>query len=157
MLCEKCGKRNATVMYTQIVNGQKSSLNICSQCAAGESIFDNFGSLLSFENRENAPNTVCPCCTMTLSEFTRKGRAGCGKCYETFRIPAQNMLQKIHGTAKHTVESVPVKKAQEQKAPVKSELDILREKLAEAILQENFEEAAAIRDSIREKEGKNNG
>ena len=48
MLCEKCGKNSATVMYTQIVNGKKSSLNLCSQCASGESLFDNFGSLLSF-------------------------------------------------------------------------------------------------------------
>lgn len=157
MLCEKCGKRNATVMYTQIVNGQKSSLNICSQCAAGESIFDNFGSLLSFGSRENASNTSCPCCGMTLAEFTRKGRAGCGKCYETFRIHARSMLQKIHGTAKHTAGVAPVVKAKEKKAPAKSELDILREKLANAIAEEKFEEAAALRDSIREKEGKNNG
>lgn len=150
MLCEKCGKRNATVMYTQIVNGQKSSINICSQCAAGESIFDNFGSLLSFGTREKSTSdTSCPCCGMSLTEFTHKGRMGCGKCYEIFRPYAKNMLQKIHGTATHIEKQAPVK---EEK--VKSEIDILREKLKEAIESENFEEAAAIRDSIREKEGK---
>lgn len=147
MLCEKCGKRNATVMYTQIVNGQKSSINICSQCAAGESIFDNFGSLLSFGTREkSSSDTTCPCCGMSLMEFTHKGRMGCGKCYEIFRPYAKNMLQKIHGTSKHIAPQHPVKE--------KSEIDILREKLKEAIESENFEEAAAIRDSIREKEGK---
>ena len=95
MLCEKCGKRNASVMYTQIVNGKKSSINICSQCAAGESLFDNFGSLLSFGTRPDTAAGVCPCCGMTQAEFVRKGRMGCGKCYDTFRRQAKAMLQKI--------------------------------------------------------------
>lgn len=150
MLCEKCGKRNATVTYTQIINGQKSSINICSQCAAGESIFDNFGSLLSFGTREKtAADVVCPCCKMSLAEFTRKGRMGCGKCYEVFRPYAKNMLQKIHGTSKHITKQAPIK---EEKSI--SELDILREKLKDAINAENFEEAAVLRDEIRKKEGK---
>jgi len=155
MLCEKCGKNNATVMYTQIVNGQKSSLNICSACASQESIFDNFGSLLSFGTREQILNTVCPCCSMTLSEFTRRGKAGCGQCYKTFRKHTEAMLKKIHGTAKHIDAPSPQR---EEKAPqkkeAKSELEILREKLAGAINEENFEEAAILRDKIREKEGK---
>lgn len=156
MLCEKCGKRNASVMYTQIVNGKKSSLQICSRCAAGESLFDNFGSLLSFGTREQAGTTVCPCCGMTLAEFTRKGRMGCGKCYETFRLQAKTMLQKIHGTSKHTAETEKPQEAPKPETPKKekSQLDILKEKLAQAIAEENYEQAAVIRDEIRNKEGK---
>ena len=155
MLCEKCGKRNATVMYTQIVNGKKSSLNIFSQCAAVESLFDNFGSLLSFGTRHDTERTVCPLCGMTLAEFTHKGRMGCGKCYDTFRHQAKTMLQKIHGTSVHTEE-----KAQAEPSQVdipekeKSELEILREKLSRAIAEEKYEEAAVIRDEIKSKEGK---
>ena len=153
MLCEKCGKNNATVMYTQIVNGQKSSLNICSACASQESIFDNFGSLLSFGTREHSLNTVCPCCSMSLAEFTRRGKVGCGQCYKTFRKQAETMLKKIHGTANHIQDSAPLKEQNKEKeAP--SEIDVLREKLSEAISKENFEEAAILRDKIREKEGK---
>ncbi len=157
MLCEKCGKRNASVMYTQIVNGKKSSLNLCSQCASGESLFDNFGSLLSFGTRTEMASSVCPLCGMTLSEFTHKGRMGCGKCYETFRRQAKTMLQKIHGTSLHTTENV----QEEQKAPIpeapkkeKSELEILKEELQKAIADENYEQAAILRDKIRSKEGK---
>ena len=36
----------------------------------------------------------------------------------------------------------------------KSEIEILKEKLSEAISSENYEEAAKIRDEIRSKEGK---
>ena len=155
MLCEKCGKRNATVMYTQIVNGKKSSLNICSQCAAGESLFDNFGSLLSFGTRPDTAVGVCPCCGMTLAEFTRKGRMGCGKCYDTFRRQAKAMLQKIHGTPVHKVEKEQAKKPEEKvAAKEKSELEILKDKLQAAIAEEKYEEAAKLRDEIRSKEGK---
>ena len=152
MLCEKCGKRPATVKYTQIINGRKSSLNICSACASQESIFDNFGSLLSFREREGADSGQCPCCHMTLSEFLRSGRMGCGECYSTFRNHADAMLKKIHGTSKHILEDTKPKK-EEVKEP-KSEIELLREKLANAIAEENFEEAASLRDIIREKEGK---
>ena len=153
MLCEKCGKNNATVLYTQIINGKKSSLNLCSACSSSESIFDNFGSLLSFGTRSDARQTVCPTCGMTLSEFARKGKMGCGKCYETFRTHAKSMLQKIHGTSVHTESKTEVP-TPEIKKEEKSELDILKEKLKEAIETENYEEAAKIRDEIRSKEVK---
>lgn len=156
MLCEKCGKRNATVMYTQIINGKKSSLNICSQCAAGETLFDNFGSLLSYGARTESGRAVCPGCSMTLAEFTRKGRMGCGKCYDTFRPQAKVMLQKIHGTSLHKNGNNQAENPQREKAPKKelSELEILKNQLQTAIENENYEEAAVLRDKIRSKEGK---
>lgn len=160
MLCEKCGKNNATVMYTQIVNGQKSTLNICSQCASGESIFDNFGSLLNFGVRPSSQNTVCPVCNMTLSEFSRKGRAGCGECYNTFRSHASAMLRKIHGSTQHiTAQDNAEEKKEEtkQEAKPKNPVEELKEQLKCAIAEENFEQAAVLRDKIRESENLQKG
>ena len=156
MLCEKCGKRNATVLYTQIVNGKKSSLNICSACASGESLFDNFGSLLSFGGRSESAAS-CPVCGMTAAELARKGRMGCGSCYDAFRTQAKSMLRKIHGTSVHTAAEEKVKAEEikkEEPLREKSELDILKEQLAKAISEEKYEEAAVIRDQIKSKEGK---
>ncbi len=156
MLCEKCGKNNATVMYTQIVNGQKRTLNICSACASQESIFDNLGSILSFGTRPSKQNTVCPVCRMTLAEFSRRGRMGCGECYNTFRPQASAMLKKIHGTAKHV--TAPVQSAEEPKKETqKSPVEKLREELTRAIAEENFEQAAVLRDKIRETENSQKG
>lgn len=33
MLCENCGKRPATVHYTQIINGLKTEMHLCEVCA----------------------------------------------------------------------------------------------------------------------------
>ena len=160
MLCEKCGKNNATVMYTQIINGHKESLNICSACAGKESIFDNFGSLLSFSPYSMPATQSCPTCKTTLAEFTRAGRMGCGQCYEVFRSQAAAMLKKIHGTSTHTEiskDDSALKKASENPVSEKepTELEKLKMSLAEAISSENFEQAAILRDKIRamEKEG----
>lgn len=149
MLCEKCGKNPATVMYTQIINGHKESINICSECASKESIFDNFGSLLSFAQPSVQRTALCPVCKTTLSQFTRSGRVGCGECYNTFRAQAKEILRKIHGTTVHIKDEEPVCEKE------KSEEEILREELGKAIEAEDFEQAAVLRDKIRLiKEGK---
>lgn len=33
MNCEECGKRQATLHLTKIVNGEKTEYHICEQCA----------------------------------------------------------------------------------------------------------------------------
>ena len=152
MLCEKCGKNNATVMYTQIINGQKRSLNICSECASKESIFDNFGSLLSFGTRERVKNAVCPTCKTTLSEFMHKGKMGCGECYRTFRPQADAMLKKIHGTTTHISEETAAKPYSSEKTVASDPIAELRNALAKAIEEENFEQAAILRDKIKDLE-----
>ena len=162
MLCEKCGKNPATVMYTQIINGHKETLNICSSCASAESIFDNFGSLFGFSDHKIPTARTCPICKTTLAEFTRSGRAGCGQCYDAFRDHASAMLKKIHGTSVHNTQNEashkqnPVKKEEAQSPS--NELSRLKAELSELIANENFEEAAVLRDKIRaiEKEGTSN-
>lgn len=150
MICEKCGKNPATVIYTQILNGQKSSINICSACAAQESIFDNLGTLLSFSPNQYR-GAVCPVCKTTLAEFTRAGRAGCKQCYSSFRPYAQSMLRKIHGTSAHCASE-----GEKTGFSQKDGTEELKKLLSDAIQTENFEEAARLRDRIREieKEGK---
>ena len=33
MLCERCQEREATIFYTEIINGVKSEHSLCSECA----------------------------------------------------------------------------------------------------------------------------
>ena len=93
---------------------------------------------------------MCPVCSTTLSEFSKTGRLGCGECYKTFRKNADAMLKKIHGTSKHIAEKKEELPLKEEKP--KSKIEALKDKLKAAIEEENFEEAARLRDTIREME-----
>ena len=40
MLCENCGKREATVRYSENINGNKKELNLCEECSKKFGIID---------------------------------------------------------------------------------------------------------------------
>jgi protein arginine kinase activator len=93
----------------------------------------------------------CPACGMTWDDFRKIGRLGCGECYKAFKQNLLPLLKRIHGSTRHTGKG-PAGKA--YTATKKSELQELRQKLQRAIGAEEFEEAARIRDKIRESEKK---
>ena len=87
---------------------------------------------------------------MTESELQRTGRVGCADCYQTFENLLTPYIRKLQGTTAH-VGTAPNPQAPSQ--PVKDQTVILRSKLDDAIKQENYEEAARLRDEIRRLEG----
>ena len=74
---------------------------------------------------------------------------GCGECYSSFRKYLSPLLKKIHGSTQHLGKS-PYKV--EAKPKKKVDLAELRQRLQSAIENEEFEEAARLRDKIRELE-----
>lgn len=48
MRCQNCGRNEATVFYTQNINGRKSKIHLCSECAGELNIFDNFSNNFDF-------------------------------------------------------------------------------------------------------------
>lgn len=163
MICERCGKRSATVHFTQIINGEKTELHLCQECAAAEGeigfvdpqlTFQSFlGKVLEnefkFHGQVQAGNVRCSNCGLTYNDFRRLGQLGCSECYNQFSRQLEPLLRKLHGTARHTGK-VPAKAAAGLK--LQREIEGLRQKLQEAISQERYEEAAKLRDLIREKE-----
>ena len=89
MNCQNCGKREATVRYTQIINGVKSEIKLCENCAkkfgVGSFQFNlpmNFADFLSdfFEDygTEMLPSfvkeaTKCRHCGSAYEEFIQTG------------------------------------------------------------------------------------
>ena len=50
MLCQNCGKNEATTHLKRIINGEAAETHLCSQCAAAlgyNSVFSDFGLNLS--------------------------------------------------------------------------------------------------------------
>lgn len=157
MLCNKCNKNIATFHYKKIVNGKKSEINLCNECAlemgyvtSFNDPFD-FGSTLNdFLGITNSPKSVtCPSCGMNHTTFKKTGRLGCEKCYEHFKSTIDEILPsiqpgKVH-KGKHTGES-------NEEFLKKKRLKELKENLQKAILDERYEDAAKFRDEIKKEE-----
>ncbi|MCK4244446.1 MAG: UvrB/UvrC motif-containing protein [Candidatus Omnitrophica bacterium] len=159
MLCEECGNQEASFHYTEIVNGVTTGLHLCEECAKKRgfilsstfSLADLLGGLLEPEHLPSLkPDLRCKNCGFTYSNFKETGFLGCSQCYSFFHKPLEPLLKKIHGSSKH-IGKFPKKKREEKKEKV-SDIQLLREKLKEAIAKEEFEEAARLRDKIKETE-----
>ncbi|MDP6685326.1 MAG: UvrB/UvrC motif-containing protein, partial [Candidatus Omnitrophota bacterium] len=98
----------------------------------------------------------CPRCGLTYEDFKKVGRLGCGECYTAFKEVLLPLLKRIHGSTQHYGKAP--QNFQKPKpsipAPSKSKngLQELKDKLQKAIQNEEFEEAAKLRDKIRDVE-----
>lgn len=166
MLCENCGKNTATTHIKKIINGVATSRHLCNECAAeyGISGFGGggianmlssmFGDVLT--DNQSLRAKTCKKCGATFREIVNSGRVGCEECYTEFYSELLPYIKRVHGSTKH-VGKVP------NNAPLavvpNDELPELRRQLHELVLKEEFEQAATVRDRIKELEKKvqNNG
>jgi protein arginine kinase activator len=90
---------------------------------------------------------ACPECGATLQDFRRSGRLGCARCWTTFEGPLRGLVRRVHGATRHVGELyvAPGAEPMDQAALVRR----LREQLATAVVEENFEAAAELRDRLR--------
>lgn len=164
MLCDICGKNQATVHLTEIINNQMTEMHLCEECARQKSLqmeqqfglsdllagLADLGAQLTGV-KEEIKVVKCSNCGMRYEDFKKIGRLGCSLCYTVFRKNLIPLIKRIHGS-NHHLGSVPQKVTSVTKA--RSELQELKEKLQKAIQAEEFEEAAGLRDKIRELEKK---
>lgn len=173
MQCENCSQRLATVHQTVIVNGQKQEAHLCEVCAQEKGYFNlmspsNFSFpnlsiqqlLASFLGKETVGGSPalqarpqaepqCKHCGMTYSQFADSGRLGCAQCYDQLEPHLVPLIRRIHGTTTHGG------KAPKRTGGIvrkKRELSALRQQLQVAVNQEQYEEAARLRDEIRQLE-----
>src|SRR3989338_1041388 len=163
MQCDLCGAKKATVHLTEIVDEQMTELHLCEDCAREKSVqmeqqfglADLLAGLADFSKPSKEVEKVktkCPNCGLTYEEFRKVGRLGCYQCYPAFAEHLGVLLKKIHGSGQH-LEKTPIKMNKAVKEKVVN-LQDLRSQLQKAIQNENFEEAARIRDKIHELEQK---
>lgn len=168
MECQECHQRPATVHLTQVVNGQKTEVHVCEQCAK-EKGYMNYGEenftlndllsglfhsegLSSFSKQsaqpyQQATQLKCPTCGLTYQEFARIGKFGCAECYRTFDDKINPILRRVHSG--NTTHDGKIPKREGGKLHVKRNIDEYKLQLKRLIEQEEFEEAAKVRDKIR--------
>lgn len=140
MLCQNCHQRQANTYISRTVGGHTTELHLCAQCAK-ELAFDKV-SLLGFDLPKVRPTRrACPTCGATMDTISSTGMLGCPECYTFFEKELTPAITRSHGTAVHTAQAMPT--------PKKSEREELEEQMRQAIAEENFEQAAALRDRIK--------
>lgn len=169
MLCQNCGKREATTHIKRVVNGETSESHLCAECAASLGYSDvfsgfglSFGDLLGgFLGETAVPQSQletgnrCRKCGSSWNDIVRAGKVGCADCYRTFYDRLQPTLQRIHGRIRHTGKAsgsagtyAPVQEKTPQELR-EEKIEALRKKMNDAVAEQDFEQAAKLRDEIR--------
>jgi protein arginine kinase activator len=185
MVCQQCQKREANVHYTQIINGKKVEMYLCTQCAAEDGAlsfnpqlslgsllwgFPGFGETTGFAKFEQPEVVRCSLCGMSFDDFKKSGKLGCAKCYSVFRENLAPVLRRLHGSAEHTgrtpdkapeIKGTDLGKAgfevrAAKESGLSKEIDRLKAELSKAIENEHYEKAAELRDRIRSLENSQN-
>ena len=158
MLCSNCSSKEAAFHYKYIKNGVKNEIHLCTDCAKelgyineAELSFNPaniFGELFSLPHfiQQKPSVSSCPNCGATLDTVNRTGFVGCDKCYEFFARPIDTILSKIQPS---TVHKGKLSGTEGKKIERDNTLKNLKESLQKAILSENYEEAAVLRDRIK--------
>src|SRR5438552_12573879 len=158
MLCDICKQNVATVHLTQMVEGKTKRVVLCAACskdkgvddATGFSLADlllGLGAAQEMAQAGAGSDLKCPACGFTQADFKKTGRLGCADCYTTFAEGLEGLLKSMHKGTRH-VGKVP-QQLQQHKDYV-ARLNRLQKDLEKAIGDEDFEQAAVLRDEIRQ-------
>lgn len=178
MKCQNCGKEEATVKYSENINGEKSEIMLCNTCAKSLNLMD-FPNMMSYFFSsypkelfaDEYEKEVCDKCSYTFDDYLKNGLFGCPNCYNAFTDRIDSLLTKIHGKNRHLITNSVTKASsinktssinkiktitkdekQHKKISNISDIKELKNLLDLSIKDERYEDAAKIRDRIRELE-----
>ena len=155
MKCQKCN--NAATLHITEVTGESAyeELHLCEQCAKhlyepqAKAAAPGKGGVSEQLEEGLFSQQECPSCGMKFVDFRNTGRLGCPHDYAVFREDLLPLLENIHGDTRHCGKT-PRRAPQIREA--ETELIQLRNRLKVAVTKEDYEEAARIRDRIRQLE-----
>ena len=156
--CSRCSKP-ATLHITEVrENSVEEELHLCESCAHQyikteegsdgdeEGFAVKLPEVTGEGELEELDQLVCPNCGITFREFRSHGRLGCPQEYIAFSRELMPLLEQIHGETQHAGK-IP------KRAPDASQrqyrLIKMRNQLRSAVDDEQYEEAARLRDEIQ--------
>lgn len=156
MKCQRCPKQ-ATLHITEVLGEERfDELHLCEDCAK-KYLYEPPPSKKPAGKAAVATGSAagdpvakhCESCGLKFVEFRNTGRLGCPHDYDAFREELLPLLESIHGDVAHQGK-VPRRRPKAQAAA--AELATLRKQLADAVTDEKYEDAARLRDRIRQVE-----
>ena len=163
MLCSICKEKDATVHYTQIIGDKMQKVDLCEACSKTKGINDSSGFSLAdlmlgglgaspeIEDAAGGVELKCPRCGYSQQDFKKSGRLGCPDCYKVFADGLEGLLKTMHKGTRH-VGKVP--EALRQNRDLSDRLKTLQRRLAKTVEDEDFEQAAKLRDEIKQTSAK---
>lgn len=165
-LCDECGVNEAVYTVSVMMGGEVTQRRLCPDCMAKMNMNLSAGNvkkmlsaiLSALTGQEDAQEEThapeedaddlltCERCGMTLGRFTKAGKLGCPHCYTAFREKLTPMLQQIHGRVQHAGRTPTMDEAAQQR---RSACDRLTRHLQAAVMVEDYETAAILRDQLR--------
>jgi protein arginine kinase activator len=133
-------------------------LDLCEDCAKAKGVNDPAGFALAdlmlglgaaqeIEQAAGGAELKCSRCGFTQADFKKSGRLGCPECYKTFSEGLSGLLKTMHKGTRHVGKAPETMRHATENA---DRLKSLQKKLEKAIESENFEEAAHLRDEIKQ-------
>ena len=159
MKCEICGLKDAVIHIRQIQKDLVHELHICEECAQEKGLIREEESELPIANLlsgllEGKDMTgagevkeSCPGCGLKASEFRKQGKLGCAECFQAFEKDVKAIVSQMAARPRHAGR---LPRTFAEQAASADATDSLREELREAVEREDYEEAARLRDRIRE-------
>ena len=157
MVCQLCLKKTAQFHIPRIINNDILHIHLCNDCAQKKNSHEisnglddklHFlleGLLQSKETKKGSiPELKCDMCKTTLKDFLKDKILGCPRCYEIFSGIITKETKKTG--AIYTRQSVSGEQTKH--------IDNLKRELKKAVELEDFEQAAELRDKIRNREKK---
>jgi len=160
--CDQCD-RPATHHSVEISNGNKIEKHLCDLHAAEEGLaiqssahapinelLTNFVKLHSGETAAgpSPKDLTCEDCGSTFAEFREHSLLGCAACYKSFEKPLSPLIERAHEGGTHHIGKVPRRAGVGEQRQMA--LQRLRKQLDDAVLTEDYELAARLRDDIKQ-------
>lgn len=164
-LCQVCQKNMAVMVVTEIdEKGNKIVVAICEECAKKRGILE-MGKTLNIDEilkvmlkakEKEDKELKCSRCLLSFYEFKKYGKFGCPDCFKSFEERLIPIVKRIQTTIQEKEEEIFHKGKKitigTKKSLLLTEIKKLKIELEKAIKEENYEQAAKIRDILKEKE-----
>jgi len=154
--CQKCGQAPATVHLTDLLKNEKRELHLCGTCAEDEGIVMKSQQaplnemltkfVMNKQNVKDLADLTCDECGMTFVEFRSNGLLGCPNDYDAFKRALEPLIERSHeGSIQHCGKMTEAAPAETQ---ARASLVRMRRELQSAVDNEDYEQAARLRDEI---------
>ncbi|NGX37278.1 MAG: Protein-arginine kinase activator protein [Chlamydiae bacterium] len=159
--CSQC-KKPAKVIYKEIIGKTTTTCEMCADCPVLLKKLHGISPEQTAEGKEEiGAGLYCGHCHTSLESIKMGNPIGCSQCYTIFEdllvqeLIAENKLPKGMESARRN-QPLHIGKTPDKPVniPPSNRLTTLNEALNDALKKENYEEAAWLRDQIKELMGK---